>query len=218
MNGTPPLLLLLALLLAALGLFVLSPPEEMAPGAEKGDIREVRPTEDRMTSPSATTPPTPTPATVGSASGATSDSFSATELYPVTRVVDGDTIKVQLPGGEETIRLIGVDTPETKHPTKTVECFGREAARFMENTLAGASVRLEPDPSQGERGKYGRLLRYVHLPDGADLGRRLIREGFGLEYTYDSPYQRQAEYRAAQEAARLYGRGLWAEGVCSEYQ
>ena len=83
------------------------------------------------------------------------------EVFDVESVVDGDTIKVSMNGKVETLRLIGIDTPETKDPRKPVQCFGAEASRKATELLAGQKVRLEADASQGERDKYGRLLRYV---------------------------------------------------------
>ena len=128
----------------------------------------------------------------------------------VVRAVDGDTIVVQLGGREETVRLIGVDTPETKAPKTGVQCYGKQASARTAQ-LAGRTVNLTPDSSQGDRDRYDRLLRYVTL-DGADWDLRLIQEGFGRELTVGRGYTRQATYRAAQARARAAGVGLW--GAC----
>ena len=84
-----------------------------------------------------------------------------TGLYRVVKVVDGDTIKVSLNNKTETIRLIGVDTPETVDPRRVVGCFGREASNFTKKTLSNQNIKLEADVLSGDRDKYQRLLRYV---------------------------------------------------------
>ncbi|TSC63231.1 MAG: micrococcal nuclease, partial [Parcubacteria group bacterium Athens0416_74] len=142
------------------------------------------------------------------------------EWYPVVKVVDGDTIVVDIAGANTTVRLIGLDTPETVDPRKTVQCFGAEASAKMRQILSGQYVRLETDPSQGEKDKYGRLLAYVYAPanvrpEGILLNIYMIEEGFGHEYTYNIPYKYQAEFKAAENIARQEKRGLWADGVCA---
>jgi micrococcal nuclease len=131
------------------------------------------------------------------------------QFYEVTKVVDGDTIKVNIDGNIETIRLIGVDTPETVDPRKPVQCFGMEASNKTKEILTGRKVRLEADPSQGERDKYGRLLRYVFLPSGIDFNLQLIQEGYAHEYTYKVPYKYQREFKAAEKNAIENNIGLW---------
>jgi micrococcal nuclease len=128
--------------------------------------------------------------------------------HTVVEVVDGDTIKATVIGKVETIRLIGIDTPETVHPSEPVECFGPNASPAA-RVLRGRLVMLEADPSQGDRDRYGRLLRYVFL-DGRNFNRYLIAEGFAHEYTYDGPYKYQAEFKAAERQARATGKGMWS--------
>lgn len=96
----------------------------------------------------------------------TASSSSDRTAYPVVDVVDGDTVKVRIGDKTETLRLIGIDTPETVDPRKEVKCYGREASDRAKAMLNGKSVYLESDPTQGERDKYNRLLRYVYLEDG----------------------------------------------------
>jgi endonuclease YncB( thermonuclease family) len=136
------------------------------------------------------------------------------DMYPVRQVVDGDTLKVELAGGVETIRIIGLDTPEVVDPGSPVQCYGPEASARARELLEGQSVRLVADPSQGERDKYGRLLRYVELADGVDFGLTMIRDGYAHEYTYATAYERQAAYRAAEASARDVQRGFWAPATC----
>lgn len=90
---------------------------------------------------------------------------AATELHEVISVTDGDTLKINLNGNIETLRLIGIDTPETVDPRKPVQCFGQESSDKAKQLLSGKKVSLEADPTQGERDQYGRLLRYVFLED-----------------------------------------------------
>lgn len=136
-----------------------------------------------------------------------------TTLSPVVRVVDGDTIVALINGAQEKIRLIGVNTPETVDPRKQVECFGREASVFVKDLLSNKSVRLESDTTQGDRDKYGRLLRYIFLPDDILLNKKIIEEGYGHEYTYRTPYRYQTEFKIAEHLARKERRGLWGD-VC----
>jgi endonuclease YncB( thermonuclease family) len=139
---------------------------------------------------------------------------SQSSLVPVTDVVDGDTLKVSLNGETQTIRLIGIDTPETVDPRKPVQCFGKQASDKAKATLAGQKVRLESDPSQGDVDKYGRLLRYVYLSDGTFFNEMMVAQGYAHEYTYDTPYKYQAEFKADQAAAEKAQLGLWSPSTC----
>lgn len=135
-------------------------------------------------------------------------------LYSVVRVVDGDTIVADINGKQEKIRLIGVDTPETVDPRKPVQCFGKEASLFTKNLIENKKVRLERDSSQGDRDKYGRLLRYVFLSDGTFVNKEIITQGYGHEYTYRAPYHHQADFKTAERTARELQKGLWSPAVC----
>jgi hypothetical protein len=108
----------------------------------------------------------PAPAAVNQTIDVTKPVSPTAPLMAVVEVVDGDTIKVSVDGAVETIRLIGIDTPETKDPRKPVQCFRWEASAKAEELLAGRRVRLEADDTQDDRDKYGRLLRYVWRDDG----------------------------------------------------
>ena len=147
-------------------------------------------------------------------SGETKQEVKGESLVAVERVVDGDTIVVNLNGKSETVRLIGIDTPEIAHGNTKAECFGQEAKRKSGEILSGQLVRLEEDESQSNRDKYNRLLRYVFLADGTLVNQLLIEEGFAFEYTYDIPYKYQEEFKDAQVVAREEEIGLWSRDAC----
>ena len=138
------------------------------------------------------------------------------EYYLVTKVIDGDTIDVNIEGTIETLRLIGINTPETVDPRKPVEWFGIEASNKAKELLSEEKVRIEKDPSQGDRDKYSRLLVYVYLDTGLFFNKYMVERGYAYEYTYDTPYKYQAEFRQAEQEAKSQERGLWAPGACEE--
>ncbi|WP_415830900.1 thermonuclease family protein, partial [Janibacter anophelis] len=133
--------------------------------------------------------------------------------YRVIRVVDGDTVKVDINGGES-VRVIGIDAPESVHPDEPVECGGVEASAKAKAMLEGKRVNLVYDSTQAKRDRYGRLLAYVELPGVGDFGKSMIRAGHAREYTYAAAYRRQATYRSAERQARSADRGIW--GDCSQ--
>ena len=136
---------------------------------------------------------------------------SSDVVWLVTKVVDGDTIWVEGEGKRLKVRLIGVDTPETVHPTKEVECYGPESSDFAKETLAGTQIAIVTDASQGEVDKYGRTLAYVFLPDGQLFQELLVSGGYAYEYTFDRPYKYRDLLIDAEEQARLSGAGLWTK-------
>lgn len=130
----------------------------------------------------------------------------------VVSVVDGDTVVLELDGRRETVRLLGIDTPETSHPTRPVECFGAEAsARLAELTPAGSVVRVERDTEA--RDHYGRLLLYLHRSDD-DLfvNHALVADGFAATLHVDPNGAYRATLAEAEAEARAGGLGLW--GAC----
>lgn len=130
-------------------------------------------------------------------------------LYSVVRFDDGDTIVVNMNGTEETIRFIGVDTPETHDPRKAVQCFGQAASDFTKATIGSQKVRLEADPLNTNRDRYDRLLRYVYLPDGTLINAELIKQGYGFAYL-SFPITKDNEFRIYQQQAMTENRGLWS--------
>ena len=141
----------------------------------------------------------------------TAGGLGAAHIAPaqVARVVDGDTIRVRLAdGARDTVRLTGVDTPETVHPTQGVEPYGPEAAAVTRARLTGATVRLVADPAGDHQDASGRLLRYVMLPSGEHVNATLIREGYATAIR-TFPYSRHAECLQLEAQARAARRGQW---------
>ncbi len=132
----------------------------------------------------------------------------------VQRVIDGDTI--ELDTGEK-VRYIGVDSPETKHPIKGIECYGKTSSEKNRELVEGKQVRLETDISETDR--YGRLLRYVYLIDEVSttsaeifVNEYLVREGFAKASSYPPDVKYQELLREAEVEARELQKGLWGEG------
>jgi micrococcal nuclease len=130
----------------------------------------------------------------------------------VVDCIDGDTIKVKIKNppamlkSNETVRLIGVDTPETVHPSKDVEFFGKEAGDFTKKALFGKNVLLAFDWDL--RDKYNRILCYVYTSDGNCHNANLIRRGYAHAYTRFS-FQFANEFKALEQDAKTQKRGLW---------
>lgn len=140
-------------------------------------------------------------------------------MYRVMKVVDGDTIKVSETGTVsdiETVRLIGINTPETVDPRKEVECFGHEASDKTKELLENKNVFLLADDTQSNRDKYGRLLRYVVLEGQINVNQYLIQEGYAYEYTYRIPYELQSSFKNAEKYAKEKQKGLWKDGCVVE--
>ncbi len=131
--------------------------------------------------------------------------------FLVVNVVDGDTVDIaHTPGDPNTtrIRLLGVDTPETKHPRMPVQYFGPEATRFVTLQSLDQQITIRLDPASDIRGRYGRLLAYIELPDGSDLGEQLLTRGLAYAYT-QYPSARRDHYIELERIARHAGVGLW---------
>ena len=128
----------------------------------------------------------------------------------VTRVVDGDTIAVDVGGKSEKVRLIGIDTPESVKPGTPVQCFAREASDETKHLLPpGTAVRLERDVDA--RDKYGRLLAYVYRTgDGLFVNLALVREGFAVTDTIPPNIAHVDDFVRAASEARNASRGLWS--------
>lgn len=136
------------------------------------------------------------------------NSVNMDTTYPVVRVVDGDTIVVEIDGAEEKVRLIGIDTPESVHPDsdRNVE-YGKIASAYTEESLEGKAVSLEFDVE--ERDQYGRLLAYVYL-DGQMFNEVLLAKGHAVVATYPPNVKYVDRFIELQTQARESGLGLWA--------
>lgn len=133
----------------------------------------------------------------------------------VERVVDGDTVRVLVDGEPETVRLVGIDTPESVAPNRPVECFGPEASdRLGELLPAGEPVTIETDPTQDERDRFGRLIGYVYSEDEArSANEALVASGHARVYVFGGvPFDQAEEFMQQEAEAREAGRGLW--GAC----
>jgi endonuclease YncB( thermonuclease family) len=128
-----------------------------------------------------------------------------TKRGTVTRVVDGDTIDVRLTNGKtERVRLIGVDTPEKG------ACWSSQATAATRRLAQGKKVTLIGDGTQDTRDRYGRLLAYVWLPGGKDLGFQLVSGGHAKVYVYDQPFKRLSAYENGEAVGKT--KGLWKCG------
>ena len=136
-------------------------------------------------------------------------------LYSINHFVDGDTIAVNMDGKTETVRFIGIDTPETHKPNTPVQCYGPAAAAYTKSLIGTGKVRLQADPDSTNRDRYNRLLRYVYLPDGRLLDAELVKNGYAFAYT-QFPFTKSAEFVQYQEQAKEGSKGLW--GNCQPYQ
>lgn len=125
-----------------------------------------------------------------------------------TRVVDGDTIVVDIDGKEYKVRYIGIDTPETVHPSKPVGYFGKEASAKNKELALNKKVQLEKDIT--DKDKYGRLLRYVYVDD-IMVNEELVRLGYATAYTYPPDVKYVYKFLQAEREARAAKRGLWSE-------
>jgi micrococcal nuclease len=125
---------------------------------------------------------------------------------PVVKVIDGDTIDVELDGRPVRVRYIGINTPETKHPTRGVEPYGPEAADANTRLVAGQTVHLELDVERRDR--YGRLLAYVYVGDTM-INAELVRQGYAQVATSPPNVKYQGLFLKLQREAREAGRGLW---------
>lgn len=131
--------------------------------------------------------------------------------FRVISFEDGDTVTIDMNGTKERVRFIGVDTPETQDPRTSVQCFGKVASEFTKTLIGDNALRLEADPTNTNRDRYNRLLRYVYLPDGRLVNAEIIKQGYGFAYTL-FPFQKVDEFREYERQAREQNLGLW--GTC----
>lgn len=131
------------------------------------------------------------------------------KIYEVTDIIDGDTFKVMNGNREVTVRMLGINTPETVDPRKVPECYGKEASDETKELLKGGEVRLELNPNREKYDIYGRILAYVYLPSGLFVNEYLVQNGYAREYTVGSPYEYQKQFQYDQNIAKRASKGLW---------
>jgi micrococcal nuclease len=159
-----------------------------------------------LAAPRPAAPTAPAPAVVPPSAPVPPEAHAAAT---VRRVVDGDTIEVIFENGAvATVRLIGVNTPETVDPRRPVECFGAEASARLHELLDGQAVWLERDVSQTDR--FGRLLRYVWLDPDMLVNDLLVADGYAQVSTFPPDVRYVDTFSASQRAAQEAGRGLWS--------
>lgn len=140
----------------------------------------------------------------------------------VIRIIDGDTLRVAFPdGSQETVRILGIDTPEKtvdgNDPGKfddvcdagILALWGEEASQYTTGRLDGPDITIATDRAAGTRDRYGRILAYITLPDGSDLGEELVEQGLARVYTPES-FARKGRYLSVQQQAVQAGRGIWS--------
>jgi micrococcal nuclease len=143
---------------------------------------------------------------VSCSSGATTENEV---LITVLKVIDGDTVDIDIKGNTERVRLIGVNTPETKHPTKPIECFGPEASAYLTQLLPkGTHVRIERDIEARDR--YGRMLLYLYREsDNLFINLDLVLHGYGTPMSIEPNTFHRNEFVHAAALAETTNEGLW---------
>jgi len=133
------------------------------------------------------------------------------KTFTVVEVIDGDTIDINISDGKHPntrIRLIGVDTPETKHPTVGLMYYGPQATEFTTSLALGKQVTVLLDTAGDQRGYYGRLLAYIQLPDGRVINAELVKNGYGYAYL-SYPHSEFSNYQSLMKEAIDNKVGLW---------
>jgi micrococcal nuclease len=147
-----------------------------------------------------------------------SNDIKQNTLYKVNYIYDGDTISILYKGRQKTIRLLGIDTPETVDPRKPIQCFGEQASLKTKELLNNRSISLVFNLNREQKDKYNRYLGYVYRDDGLDINKYLIENGYAREYTYGKPYDRQKEFKKLEKQAKEKSIGLWNIDNCPKMQ
>jgi micrococcal nuclease len=217
MKSRPLLIYILIILLAALGgwsLDELTNPKKSTPVFEPWEIIAEVLGEQTLEQSSESTPDHVSDQSQNQTPELTQETAEP-YFHQVVSVTDGDTIKVLVDGKTETVRLVNMNAPESVDPRRPVECMGQEASEKMSELVAGRPVKLERDTTQRNRDRYGRLLRFVFLEDGTDVGLEMIKLGYAYSTPYgSSPHQYIDLYEQAEDGAREQGLGLWNKANC----
>ena len=135
--------------------------------------------------------------------------------YKIVSLSDGDTIDVDMNGKTETIRFLGIDTPETHHPDKGAQCFGPEASAKTKELLDSGRVKLAADSKAKNRDKYGRLLRYVYTENGQNVEEVLLKGGYAFVFRGEN-FDNKSNYLKLEKNAKQSGAGLWSKCAVNE--
>lgn len=143
--------------------------------------------------------------------------FSGAERCRVVSIADGDTITIERGGQTERLRLLGIDTPETKDPRKEVQYYGKEASEFLSNLLRGEEVYVVTE-TKAAKDKYGRTLAHVYrAPDGLWANLELVRQGYAQVYSGEA-FQDINLFLAYQRKARESEKGLWSSAKRADHE
>jgi len=135
----------------------------------------------------------------------------ASDCYKITYFYDGDTIKLDIGGKEEKIRLLGIDTPEMNFDSsKKPDCYAQEATDKIKKIINNSCVKIKRDSLAGDKDKYGRLLRYIYLPDNTFVNLEMVKQGYAFNYIY-SDNEFKKEFTQAEEQAKGQRLGLWGK-------
>ncbi len=134
-----------------------------------------------------------------------------TSFY-VDHVIDGDTVQIKTLTSRQSVRIIGIDTPELSGTTGKKECFADEATAHLKELIGSSSIETALDSQSRAVDRYGRLLRYVAV-DGKDIGAEMISDGYAYAYLAFA-FDRSEQYKALEQEARTAQRGLWASATC----
>lgn len=148
--------------------------------------------------------------TLAAATTATKPPKGSTRVR-IVKVTDGDTIRVRINGRSTPVRLIGLNAPEI-NPR---QCYGTQATTRMKTLTRGGTVYLKSDRTQGNKDKYGRLLRHVYTTRGTSIAQNMISGGYAREYTYKRAYAGRTAHLRAQSQAKSAKRGLWRSCVAA---
>ncbi len=132
-------------------------------------------------------------------------------IFKVIEVIDGDTMRLKSSNANIVVRALGIDTPETVHPDKPVECFGKEASAKAKELLLGREVLITFSPNRERQDKYRRYLTYIHRRDGLFFNQYMLENGYAREYTVGKQYSKQREFKFFQDLARKDSVGIWSK-------
>jgi len=136
------------------------------------------------------------------------------DIY-VSEVLDGDTIRVDLGGEIETVKVIGLNAPDKVTAKKPAQCFNAQAYKQAKKLLLGKKVTLEEDVTQGDEDKDGKLLRHVYLTGGVSFAKLMVKDGYGFALNPKKPYLNQKALLNAEQTAITAKKGLWAVDTCN---